>query len=142
MFEQPVQAGNSDIADQLGPLAHDLGGDLRLKRYQIGCPGSDYRQNAFGCCHPHEAGARPQSCSTGKGGGAAHPDAAGDDTDFAEITLVGINGSRLQFRDSLNYIHRANSQNVLLAVCFDFLVYQRGGYGGGEAVVYVDRRDA
>jgi len=50
VLEQPVKAGNTDIADQLGPLAHDLGGDLRLERHrQIGCSGSDYRQDHFGC---------------------------------------------------------------------------------------------
>ncbi len=39
-------------------------------------------------------------------------------------------------------VHCANSQNDLLAVCFDFLVYQRGGNGCGKAVVDINGGNA
>jgi len=48
MFEQSVQAGDSYVADQFCPLAHDLGGDFRLGRNrQIGCAGGNYRQDGL-----------------------------------------------------------------------------------------------
>lgn len=49
MSEQSVQAGDSYVADQFGPLAHDLGGDFRLGRDgQIGRAGGNYRQDGLG----------------------------------------------------------------------------------------------
>jgi hypothetical protein len=47
-----VQAGNSYVTNQFGPLAHDLGGDFRLGcDGQIRRAGGDYRQNGPGDRH-------------------------------------------------------------------------------------------
>ena len=45
-----MQAGNSYVADQFGPLAHDLGGDFRLGRDgQVSGSGGDYQQDGLRC---------------------------------------------------------------------------------------------
>jgi len=44
-----MKAGYPDIANQLRPLPHNLGGNFRLGRYgQVGSAGGYYRQDSLG----------------------------------------------------------------------------------------------